>query len=118
MFVHVHIYTHVHIYIYIHTCTYIYIHVHVHIYIYIYIHTCTCIHICTFPLLEPSEVQLLNVIPDAPSRFNISWSQPATPNGIIRYYIVTVRLYSDNTIVYTTNSTDVNQRIDNLGMFI
>ena len=71
--------------------------------------------LCTF-LLEPSEVQLLNVIPDAPSRFDITWSKPAIPNGIIRYYIVTVRLYSDNTIVYTTNSTDIYQRIDNLGM--
>ena len=75
------------------------------------------IHICTFPpLLEPSEVQSLDVIPDAPSSFNITWSIPATPNGIIRYYIVTVRLYSDNSIVNTMNSTDVYQRIDNLGM--
>ena len=81
-------------------------------YTYMYIY----IHICTFPLLEPSEVQSLDVIPDAPSSFDISWSIPATPNGIIRYYIVTVRLYSDNSIVTTTNSTDVYQRIDNLGM--
>ena len=95
-----------------------YMYMYIYIYIYIYIHTCTCIHICTFPLLEPSEVRLVNVIPDAPSSFDITWSKPATPNGIIRYYIVTVRLYSDNTIVTTMNSTDVYQRIDNLGMFM
>ena len=50
----------------------------------------------------------LRVSPLSDTSFNISWSQPALPNGIITSYIVIVTYYTNGTIA---NSSTVSGTI-------
>ena len=47
----------------------------------------------------------LNIL--SASEIEVSWSPVLEPNGIIQYYLVTVRLY-EGTIVYFSNVSIVN----------
>uniref|UniRef100_A0A1X7UYG7 protein-tyrosine-phosphatase n=1 Tax=Amphimedon queenslandica TaxID=400682 RepID=A0A1X7UYG7_AMPQE len=62
----------------------------------------------------PTEVTSLVLGRSNDTSFNVMWSRPATANGVIRYYTVSIRYYSNMTTVKNATTTDTKLSINQL----